>query len=87
MRASESVTRGSTDRTASGRGFEFARISHLYGRFDTALQLVENAFHMLPAPPRSGIENRAGLRNVVQNLVQLRAERTPNLPLLSSLLH
>jgi hypothetical protein len=58
-----------------------------YGRLNTAFHLVTNDFHMFPAPPRSGIWIRAGLRNVVQNLVQLRAERTPNLPLLSSLIH
>jgi hypothetical protein len=41
---------------------------------------------VLPAAPRSGSENRAGLKNVVQNLVQLRAERAPISPLGSSLL-
>jgi hypothetical protein len=51
------------------------------------LQTVVNEFHILPAPPRSGIENRTGLRNVVQNLVQLRAEEAPIYPLGSSLLH
>ena len=42
----------------------------------------------LPAqvPPRSGIENRAGLKGLVQNLVQLRAERTPICPPDSSLI-
>ena len=39
-----------------------------------------------PIPPRSGSENRAGLRNVVQNLVQLRAEKAPIFPLGSSVL-
>ena len=39
-----------------------------------------------PIPPRSGSENRAGLRNVVQNLVQLRAEEAPISPPGSSLL-
>jgi hypothetical protein len=43
--------------------------------------------HVLPASPRSGSENRDGLRNVVQNLVQLRAEKAPISPLGSSLLH
>ena len=31
----------------------------------------------LPIPPRSGSENRDGLKNVVQNLVQLSAEEAP----------
>jgi len=42
----------------------------------------------LPAqvPPRSGIENRDGLKNLIQKLVQLRAERTPHCSLGSSLI-
>jgi hypothetical protein len=51
-----------------------------------ALQTVSNEFHILPAPPRSGSENRAGLRNVVQSSGQLCAEETPIYPLGSSLL-
>jgi hypothetical protein len=39
-----------------------------------------------PIPPRSGIENQAGLKYLVQNLVQLRAEEAPISPPGSSLL-
>ncbi len=41
---------------------------------------------VLPVPPRSGGENRARLKNLVQSLVQLRAEKGPISPLGSSLL-
>jgi hypothetical protein len=40
-----------------------------------------------PIPPRSGSENRVDLRNVVQNLVQLRTAEAPIVPLGSSLIH
>lgn len=39
-----------------------------------------------PIPPRSGSENRDGLKNVVRNLVQLRASEAPIIPLGSSVL-
>jgi hypothetical protein len=42
--------------------------------------------HSISVLPRSGIENRAGLKNLVQNLVQLRADEAPISPLGSSLL-
>jgi hypothetical protein len=40
-----------------------------------------------PIPPRSGSENRVGLRNVVQNLVQLRAAEAPIVRLGACLIH
>ena len=59
--------------TKDNAGYPIIRVS-LYGS------------KLLPVSPRSGIETRAGLKNLVQNLVQLRAERTPISPLGSSLL-
>jgi len=74
------VTKGITHRNSDSRRIEVVQFSTFTLPLSTALQFVANDFHVLPAPPRSGFENRAGLRNVVQNLIQLCAEEAPISP-------